>query len=193
MEETDWGGNWVLFWLAGPCSGNLYSNFLLMGRAVFPPCYLTWGSVLLNSLHSVLSLKTSPQILVNLKETDMAYVLIIFQCITNQPPNYFIFFNILSFFVWYYFAQFEKCWRSWLSSAGQFSLEVSHAVLVCGVRVSSKLFFTHGLSGGGWLSTRMSVELLLENRAWTNGLSKLPGVLHSLVAESQRKEYYTSC
>ena len=151
------------------------------------------GSVLLNSLHSVLSLKTSPQTLVSLKETDMAYVLVIFQCITNQPPNYFIFFNILSFFVWYYFAQFKECWRSWLSSAGKFSLEVSHAVLVGGVRVSSKLFFTHGLSGGGWLSTRMSAELLLENRAWTNGLSKLPGLPHSLVAESQGKECYKSC
>ena len=30
MGETDWGGNWVLFWWAGPCSVNLYSNFLLM-------------------------------------------------------------------------------------------------------------------------------------------------------------------
>lgn len=86
-----------------------------------------------------------------------------------------LYFLIFYHFCWYYFAQFEECWRSWLSSAGQFSLEVSHAVLVCGVRVSSKLFFTHGLSGGGWLSTRMSVELFLENRAWTNGLFKLPG------------------
>ena len=37
MGETDWGGNWVLFWWAGPCSVNLESNFLLMGGAVFPP------------------------------------------------------------------------------------------------------------------------------------------------------------
>ena len=43
MGETDWGGNWVLFWWAGPCSVNLLSNFLLKGRAGFPPCYLTWG------------------------------------------------------------------------------------------------------------------------------------------------------
>ena len=28
--ETDWGGNWVLFWWAGPCSVNLYSAFLLV-------------------------------------------------------------------------------------------------------------------------------------------------------------------
>ena len=36
---SDWGGNWVFFWRGEPCSVNLYSNFLLMGRAVFPPCY----------------------------------------------------------------------------------------------------------------------------------------------------------
>ena len=30
MGETDWGGNWVLFWWAGPCSVNLYSAFLLV-------------------------------------------------------------------------------------------------------------------------------------------------------------------
>ena len=35
---SDWGGNWVLFWRGEPCSVNLYSNFLLMGRAVFPSC-----------------------------------------------------------------------------------------------------------------------------------------------------------
>ena len=34
MGETDWGANWVLFWWAGPCSVNLESNFLLMGKAV---------------------------------------------------------------------------------------------------------------------------------------------------------------
>ena len=57
------------------------------------------GSVLLNSLHSVLSLKTSPLTLINLKEIDMGYVLVIFWCMTNQPPDYFIFFDILLFFV----------------------------------------------------------------------------------------------
>ena len=40
MGETDWGGNWFLFWWAGPCSVNLQSNFLLMGMAVFTACYL---------------------------------------------------------------------------------------------------------------------------------------------------------
>ena len=30
MGETDWGGNWVLFWWVGPCSVHLISNFLLM-------------------------------------------------------------------------------------------------------------------------------------------------------------------
>ena len=40
MWQTDWGGNWVLFWSVGPTSVNLLSNFLLMGGAVFPPCYL---------------------------------------------------------------------------------------------------------------------------------------------------------
>ena len=41
MGETDWEGDWVLFWCAWPCSVNLKSAFLLMGGAVFPPCYLT--------------------------------------------------------------------------------------------------------------------------------------------------------
>ena len=40
MGQTDWWGYWVLFWWAGPCSVKLQSNFLLMGGAVFPPCYL---------------------------------------------------------------------------------------------------------------------------------------------------------
>ena len=34
MGETDWGGNWVLFWWVKPCSVNLSSNLLLMGGAV---------------------------------------------------------------------------------------------------------------------------------------------------------------
>ena len=46
MGETDWGGNWVLFWWAGPCSVNLSFGFLLMGGAVFPPCCLTWGQTM---------------------------------------------------------------------------------------------------------------------------------------------------
>ena len=46
MGETNWEGNWILFWWAGPCSVNLYSNFLLKGGAVFPPCYLTWGQTM---------------------------------------------------------------------------------------------------------------------------------------------------
>ena len=35
MGETDCGGNWILFWMAGPCSVNLSSNFLLMDGIVF--------------------------------------------------------------------------------------------------------------------------------------------------------------
>ena len=46
MGETDCGGNWVLFWWAGPCSVNLISSFLLMCRAVFSPCCLTWGQTM---------------------------------------------------------------------------------------------------------------------------------------------------
>jgi len=34
MRETDWGGNWVLFWWAGAYSVNFSSNFLLMGGVV---------------------------------------------------------------------------------------------------------------------------------------------------------------
>ena len=43
MGKTDCGRNWVLFWWAGPCSVNLQSSFLLMGRAVFSACCLAWG------------------------------------------------------------------------------------------------------------------------------------------------------
>ena len=46
MGETDWGGNWVLFWWAGPCSVNVQSNFLLMGGA--SPCQSLVGSLLLS-------------------------------------------------------------------------------------------------------------------------------------------------
>ena len=46
MGETDWGGHWVFFWLSGPYSINLESNFLLMGAAVFPPCCLTRGQAM---------------------------------------------------------------------------------------------------------------------------------------------------
>ena len=35
MGDTDCGGNWVLFWWAGPCLVKLESNFLLMGGIVF--------------------------------------------------------------------------------------------------------------------------------------------------------------
>ena len=46
MGETDWGGNCALFWWVRPCSVNLESNFLLMGRAVLPPCCLTWDQTI---------------------------------------------------------------------------------------------------------------------------------------------------
>ena len=46
MGVTDCGGNWILFWWVGPCSVNLYSNFLLMGWAVLPPCCLVWGQTM---------------------------------------------------------------------------------------------------------------------------------------------------
>ena len=46
-DGRDWlWGNWVLFWWAGPCSGNLWPNFLLIGRTVFPPCCLAWGQTM---------------------------------------------------------------------------------------------------------------------------------------------------
>ena len=50
MGETDWGGNRVLFWWAGPCSVNLFSSFLLKCRAVFPPSYMTWGQIMVEVL-----------------------------------------------------------------------------------------------------------------------------------------------
>ena len=46
MGETDWGVNWVFYWWAGLYSLSLESNFLLMGGAVFPPSYLTWGQTM---------------------------------------------------------------------------------------------------------------------------------------------------
>ena len=46
MGGTGYGGIWVLFWWVGPCSVNLWSNFLLMGVAVFLPCSLAWGKTL---------------------------------------------------------------------------------------------------------------------------------------------------
>ena len=51
MGETDCGGSWVLFWWAGPCSVNLQPDFLLMGRAVFPPCCLAWVQTADPGLH----------------------------------------------------------------------------------------------------------------------------------------------
>ena len=43
------GRDWLweklgLVLMAGPCSVNFYSNFLLMNRVVFPPCCLAWVS-----------------------------------------------------------------------------------------------------------------------------------------------------
>ena len=40
MERADCGENWILLLWAMPCSVSLYSSFLLMGVAVFPPCSL---------------------------------------------------------------------------------------------------------------------------------------------------------
>ena len=53
--RTDWGINWVLFWWVGPCSVNLQSNFLLKGGAVFPPCYLTWGQIMVEVMKIMLT------------------------------------------------------------------------------------------------------------------------------------------
>ena len=41
-----WGGNWVFFWMGRECSVNLWSNFLLKGGAMFPPCCLTWDQTM---------------------------------------------------------------------------------------------------------------------------------------------------
>ena len=50
-SEVSWweklaGGIWILFWWAGPYSVNLQSDFLLMGRAVSPPCCLARGQTM---------------------------------------------------------------------------------------------------------------------------------------------------
>ena len=55
MGETDWEGDWVLFWCVWPCSVNLKSTFLLMGGAVFPPCYLTWGQTMVKVMKIIVT------------------------------------------------------------------------------------------------------------------------------------------
>ena len=47
MRGTSCGENWVLLWWAGPCSVNLWSNFLLMHGAMLPQCILARGSPVL--------------------------------------------------------------------------------------------------------------------------------------------------
>ena len=37
MGETDWRGNWVLFWWAGPCSVRLVLGSFKMSRSLHPP------------------------------------------------------------------------------------------------------------------------------------------------------------
>ena len=37
MGETDWRGNWVLFWWAGPCSIRLVLGSFKMSRSLHPP------------------------------------------------------------------------------------------------------------------------------------------------------------
>ena len=55
-DGRDWlRGNWVLLWWAGPCSVNLQSTFLLIGRAVFPPCYLTWGETMVEMMKIIVT------------------------------------------------------------------------------------------------------------------------------------------
>jgi len=53
--ETDWGGNWVLFWWVGPWP----VNFLLMGRVVFPLCCLTWGKTMVETMKIMETFKWS--------------------------------------------------------------------------------------------------------------------------------------
>ena len=49
MGGTGCWGIWVLLCWAGPCSVNHYSNFLLIGGAVFPPCTLAWGQTMVGN------------------------------------------------------------------------------------------------------------------------------------------------
>ena len=37
----------------GAMSVNLWSNYLLMGMAVFPPCYLTWGQIMVQVMKTM--------------------------------------------------------------------------------------------------------------------------------------------
>ena len=55
MGETDWVGNWVLFWWVGPWP----VNFLLMGRVVFPLCCLTWGKTMVETMKIMETFKWS--------------------------------------------------------------------------------------------------------------------------------------
>ena len=60
MESSWWerltvGETRVLFSWAGPCSVNLESNFLSMGRVVFPPCCLTWDQTMVEIMKTYLN------------------------------------------------------------------------------------------------------------------------------------------
>ena len=79
MEASWWErlteGDWVLFWWAGPCSVNLYSNFLLMGGAVFPTCHLPgvqlwWTWVWVDSRSWWWTGRSGVLLFIGLKESD---------------------------------------------------------------------------------------------------------------------------
>ena len=55
MGETGCGENWFLLWWARPRSVNLQSNFLLMDGAVFPPCSLAWGQIMIRVMAVILT------------------------------------------------------------------------------------------------------------------------------------------
>ena len=62
MGETDCGGNWVLFWWAGPSMlSKSLIQFLLMGRAVFPPCCLIWDQTTVEVMKIMVTSFKRPQ------------------------------------------------------------------------------------------------------------------------------------
>ena len=91
MEVSWWErlwGNWVLFWWAGPCSVNLQSNFLLMGRAVFPPCCLTWDQTMVEVMKiMVTSFKRSHALTVALSAPNYAAVHHQFTLLLETPGH----------------------------------------------------------------------------------------------------------
>ena len=53
MGETNWGGNWVMFWWGRDMLSKSLIQFSIDGGAVFPPCYSPGAKILQARLQHV--------------------------------------------------------------------------------------------------------------------------------------------